>query len=143
MLTGLNREQQKWQGNTMTNEDYMNSILNSTCKGRSCGQACLAMMSGKSESEIHEMFWPDRGMTTLELLWAMFKLRINTILPKKNINKDSDCVIVVKTAERGLHCVIRYNGRIYDPMCSTVSQPNLDPSYTIMVYIETELKKAA
>lgn len=95
-----------------------------------CGPACIAMITGTSLSTMRRFFnkntkWDSKkkGTTPLDMLQALetlgyaFCYSSNTPLVQKAAKRKANALLLVKSlnSENGLHWVLLYQGKIYDP----------------------------
>ncbi len=83
--------------------------------GPTCGQTCLAMISGKTVEEVYEMVNnSSEGMTTGELHhWANelgIRIKAVTVTSPWPGPVPLNCLVLLKK-----HVIVRFNGIYYDP----------------------------
>jgi hypothetical protein len=93
-------------------------------KEKTCGHACLAMLSGKSEIDIIQLIGHSRGTKTKEIINALNELNIkNSEKLVRHCNKNPLPEIgILKTVPRGRkasgnwHWILKYKERFLDPL---------------------------
>lgn len=83
-----------------------------------CGQAVLAMLSGKSVKEIIEIVKTDRETTLKDMFFCLEKLGIKYNKERIEVNSKEElppiCILSLETP-RCWHWSLYFKGRFYDP----------------------------